>query len=315
MKNYGVLVTAFGSPDVLQYAEDLAYPTCGDDEVIVEVHYASVNPVDCKTRQGLGWGAEKFGPLLPCVLGFDLSGVVVEAGKNARFNLGDKVAGANFAGGAYQRYSAVNCAFLAKVPENVSLLQAAALPTVGGTAIQLVEAAKIQPGEHVLLSAPLGGVGHIALQLLAKKDCQITVITSQKHWPQAKAYGAQDWIDYQDEFPDYAGVQADILLDLVGGKAGERALLGVALEGRAICLPTIFVPQLQAAGKEKGITVQGILVKPSAELMAQALTLLARAEFELLIAKTYPLQDLAQAQAEVENGHVTGKLVIEIAPK
>ena len=134
-----------------------------------------------------------------------------------------------FNGGGYAKYVAVDANLLAKIPQSLTLEQAGALPCIGQTALQFVEFADIKKGEHVVINAPAGGVGHLAIQLLMDKVTQdnvkVTVICSPDKYAKlddlidkSKLAG---WIDYtkDDAFPD---LQADMLLDLVGDDAGIR---------------------------------------------------------------------------------------------
>lgn len=160
---HAVLIREFGEPEVMNYQDGVAVPELGDEQVLVKITYAGINPVDYKTRQGKGWGADnirkdKFDNDKPAILGFDVSGEVVSSNSD-QFTIGDKVAALNFGGGCYAEYVTVDAKLLAKVPEGVTLKQAGALPCAGQTALQFVEFADIKAGEHVVMNAPAGGVG------------------------------------------------------------------------------------------------------------------------------------------------------------
>ena len=173
------------------------------------------------------------------------------------FAIGDRVAALTFTGGCYAQYVAVDTKMLAKVPENVTLEQAGALPCIGQTALQFVDFADIQAGEHVVINAPAGGVGHLLIQLLmlkvATNNIKVTVICSPEKYAKLGELIDTDklagWIDYtKDEaFPD---LQADVLLDLVGDEAGVHALSVLKSGARVNVLPTIWVDKLKEAGKE-----------------------------------------------------------------
>ena len=228
---HAALIREFGEPEVMKYQDGVDIPELQDDQVLVKVAYAGINPVDYKTRQGKGWGAEniqkqKFDNNQPAILGFDVSGTVVDSNSD-EFAIGDRVAALTFTGGCYAQYVAVDTKMLAKVPESVTLEQAGALPCIGQTALQFVEFADIKEGEHVVINAPAGGVGHLLIQLLMDKvsrdDIKVTVICSPEKYAKLGELIDTDklagWIDYtKDEaFPD---LQADVLLDLVGDDAG-----------------------------------------------------------------------------------------------
>ena len=210
---HAVLIREFGEPEVMMYQDDVAIPELTDDQVLVKIAYAGINPVDYKTRQGKGWGAaniqkDKFDHNQSAILGFDMSGTVVES-KSTKFAVGDKVAALTFNGGCYAEYVAVDAKILAAVPEAVTLEQAGALPCIGQTALQFVEFADIKEGEHVVMNAPAGGVGHLLIQLLMKKiakhNIKVTLICSAEKYKKLDSLidtsQLTGWIDYTKNGP------------------------------------------------------------------------------------------------------------------
>lgn len=319
---HAVLIREFGEPEVMSYQDGVAIPALADEQVLVKVAYAGINPVDYKTRQGKGWGAEnirkdKFENDEPAILGFDVSGEVVSSNSN-QFAIGDKVAALTFNGGCYAEYVAVDAKLLAKVPESVTLEQAGALPCIGQTAIQFVEFADIKKGEHVVMNAPAGGVGHLLIQLLMQKmaqdDIKVTVICSPEKY--AKLDDLIDknkltgWIDYtkDESFPD---LQADVLLDLVGDEAGVRALGVLKSGGRVNVLPTIWVDKLKEAGNKKSLSVAGYAAQRSGQDMARVLQHVADGQLALYIQQTYPLSEVIAAHRELQKGDTFGKIVLD----
>lgn len=319
---HAVLIREFGEPEVMSYQDGVAIPALADEQVLVKVAYAGINPVDYKTRQGKGWGAEnirkdKFENDEPAILGFDVSGEVVSSNSN-QFAIGDKVAALTFNGGCYAEYVAVDAKLLAKVPESVTLEQAGALPCIGQTAIQFVEFADIKKGEHVVMNAPAGGVGHLLIQLLMQKmaqdDIKVTVICSPEKY--AKLDDLIDknkltgWIDYTEDesFPD---LQADVLLDLVGDEAGVRALGVLKSGGRVNVLPTIWVDKLKEAGNKKSLSVAGYAAQRSGQDMARVLQHVADGQLALYIQQTYPLSEVVAAHRELQKGDTFGKIVLD----
>ena len=316
-----VLITEFGAPDVMQFQDGVAVPEIADEQVLIKVVYAGINPVDYKTRQGKGWGADnirqdKFAQDKPAILGFDVAGEVV-ASNSAKFAVGDKVAALSFSGSCYAEYVAVDAKLLALVPESVSLEQAGALPCVGQTAMQFVDFAAIKTGEHVVMNAPAGGVGQLVIQMLmnklAKDGIKVTVICSPDKY--AKLDQLIDkglltgWIDYtkEDTFPD---LQADVLLDLVGDEAGVRALSTIKSDGRVYVLPSIWVDKLKAAGSDE-LTIEGYAVKPNGADMARILQQVADGTLTLYIQQSYPLSQVVAAHTELQKGHTFGKIVLQ----
>lgn len=321
---HAVLINEFGTPEVMTYQDNVAVAVLEDNQVLVRVAYAGINPVDYKTRQGKGWGAaaiqkEKFDNNESAILGFDVSGVVVDS-NSEHFSIGDQVAALTFNGGGYAEYVAVDAQLLAEVPEPVTLEQAGALPCIGQTAIQFVEFADIKDGEHVVINAPAGGVGHLLIQLLmnkvAKNNIKVTVICSPEKYAKlgelidvSKLAG---WIDYtKDEaFPE---LKADVLLDLVGNEAGVRALDVMKSEGDVYVLPTIWVDKLKEAGSQKNLNVAGYKSQRSGEDMARVLQLVADGALTLRIQQTYALSEVVAAHHELQKGDAFGKIVLKVS--
>lgn len=320
---HAVLIREFGEPEVMKYQDSVAIPELEDNQVLVKIAYAGINPVDYKTRQGKGWGAdnirkEKFDNDQPAILGFDMAGEVVKSNSD-QFSEGEQVAALSFNGGCYAEYVAIDAKLLAKVPTSVTLEQAGALPCIGQTALQFVEFADIKAGEHVVINAPAGGVGHLLIQLLvekiAKENIKVTVICSLEKYAKLEQLidtsKLTGWIDYtKDEaFPD---LQADMLLDLVGGEAGVRALSVLRSGARVNVLPTIWVDKLKEAGQQKNLDVAGYKAQRSGEDMARVLQLVADGKLTLIIQQVYPLSEVVTAHHALQKGDAFGKIVLKV---
>ena len=168
MENKQIAISQFGDPDVLvTQTSPIPQPQAG--EVLVKVHFSGVNPIDVKTRAGLGWAASENKDNLPWVPGYDISGQVASLGESSeRFSVGDNVAGFvgfPLTGGGYSQYICVPESALSLVPDSVTLEAAAALPLAGQTAVQALDKAGVHEGDRVLILAGAGGVGHIAIQV------------------------------------------------------------------------------------------------------------------------------------------------------
>ncbi len=322
-----VLITEFGTPEVMQYQEGIAIPEITDNQVLIRVAYAGINPVDYKTRHGKGWGADisrrdNFAQDKPAILGFDVAGTVAKSHSD-RFKVGDKVAALSFDSNCYAEYVAVDAELLALVPESATLEQAGALPCVGQTAMQFVNFADIKSGEHVVMNAPAGGVGQLVIQMLmdkiakanGRKGIKVTVICSpDKYAKLDQLIDKQQltgWIDYTKD-TDFPELQADVLLDLVGDDAGVRALSTIKSDGRVYVLPTIWVDKLKAAGSDQ-LSIEGYAVKPNGADMAQVLQQVADGSLKLHIQQSYPLSEVVTAHTELQKGNTFGKLVLQVS--
>ena len=320
---YAVLIREFGEPEVMKYQDGVAIPELQDNQVLVKIAYAGINPVDYKTRQGKGWGAdnirkEKFDNDQPAILGFDMAGKVVKS-NSGQFSEGEQVAALSFNGGCYAEYVAIDAKLLAKVPTSVTLEQAGALPCIGQTALQFVEFADIKAGEHVVINAPAGGVGHLLIQLLvekiAKENIKVSVICSPEKYAKLEQLidtsKLTGWIDYtKDEA--FTDLQADMLLDLVGGEAGVRALSVLRSGARVNVLPTIWVDKLKEAGQQKNLYVAGYKAQRSGEDMARVLQLVADGKLTLIIQQVYPLSEVVTAHHALQKGDAFGKIVLKV---
>lgn len=322
-QQHAVLITEFGAPEVMQYQDGVAVPELNDEQVLIKVAYAGINPVDYKTRQGKGWGADnirkdKFEQDKPAILGFDVAGTIAKS-NSEKFAVGDKVAALSFDSSCYAEYVAVDADLLAQMPESVTLEQAGALPCVGQTAVQFVDFADIKSGEHVVMNAPAGGVGQLVIQLLAEKitreNIKVTVICSPEKYEKLDQLIDKEaltgWIDYtkDDDFPE---LQADVLLDLVGDEAGVRALSTIKSDGRVYVLPSIWVDKLKVAGSDQ-LTIEGYGVKPNGEDMARVLQQVADGSLKLHIEHSYPLSEVVAAHTELQKGAAFGKIVLQVS--
>lgn len=319
-----VLIHKFGAPEVMDYQDGVEVPKLNDEQVLVKVAYASINPVDYKTRQGKGWGAEqiqkdKFDNNRPAILGFDVAGTVVKSNTD-KFAVGDRVAALTFDGGCYAEYVAVDAHLLAVVPELLTLEQAGALPCVGQTALQFVEFADIKDNEHIVMNAPAGGVGQLVVQLLMQKiasqNIKVTLICSPDKYAKLEQIIDRDklasWIDYTKE-QDFPELHSDVLLDLVGDDAGIRALDVLKQQGRVYVLPTIWVDKHKEAGSQKHLKVAGYKAQRSGKDMARVLQQVADGELKLHIQNSYPLSEVVAAHNKLQEGNTFGKIVLKVS--
>jgi len=189
-------------------------PSIGERDILVYMHAASINPIDWRF---IGFIA----PFYPfsITLGHDGAGVVVAVGKKvSRFSVGDKVYGLKVYAfrGSFAEYFALNENCADRIPDNISLIEGAALPLVGLTAIQALRWARLEPGQHVLVIGGSGGVGHIAVQVAKAQGARVTAVCSTRNVAFVKSLGADEVIDYtwQDALEVVRGV--DVVLDTVG---------------------------------------------------------------------------------------------------
>jgi NADPH2:quinone reductase len=306
-----------GASDVLTY-EDVERPEPQKGEVLVRVRAAGVNPVDYVSRSHgliLSTGTS----VLPYVVGWDISGEVVELGEGvAQFAIGDEVYGMprfpNEAK-AYSEYITSPVADLALKPQGLTHQEAAGIPLAGLTAWQaLFEIAHLQAGQTVLITGGAGGVGHYAIQLAKWQGARVLTTTSTRNVEFVRDLGADVVIDYtRDALVDVAK-DVDVVLDTVGGDVLRDSYKVVKHDGIVVSLPGH--KGVKALGEElsslSGVTFVLALVHTSGDQLAQLAELVNAGQLKTHLDATFPLQDAAQAHKLSEGGHVRGKLVLTV---
>ncbi|MCX0440749.1 NADP-dependent oxidoreductase [Aeromonas veronii] len=312
-------ITAFGDPSVLKLNPSLD-KVPADGEVRVRICFAGVNPIDAKTRAGLGWAAAQNKDKLPWTPGYDISGVVEKIGPGVTSLVeGDLVCGMvgfPLAAGGYGESVVASEGELVKL-DGVSLQQGAALPLAGLTAWQgLLEHGGLQSGQRVLILAGAGGVGHLAVQFASAYGAEVVATASPDNHGFLHALGARWMVNYHDaNWPAQVVAEAgqvDLVLDLVGGESCKAALASVKPGGRLVTVPTITAQLIKDAGAAAGIEVVGMLVHPDQKQLGQMLMLLRQGEVKVTLAGEFPLAEGALAHQAIEGGHVRGKLLLRM---
>ncbi|MFB2858769.1 NADP-dependent oxidoreductase [Aeromonas hydrophila] len=311
-------ITAFGDPSVLRLNPSLD-KVPADGEVRVLICFAGVNPIDAKTRAGLGWAAAQNKDKLPWTPGYDVAGVVEKIGPGVTaLAEGDRVCGMvgfPLAAGGYGESVVAREEELVRL-EQIGLRQGAALPLAGLTAWQgLFEHGALKAGQRVLILAGAGGVGHLAVQFASAYGAEVVATASRDNHSFLHGLGASRMVDYHDA--DWvaqvvAGGQVDLVLDLVGGESGKAALACVKPGGRLVTVPTITAQQIKDAAASSAIEVLGMLVHPDRQQLSQMLTLLRQGEVQVTVAGEYALAEGALAHQAIEQGHVRGKLLLRM---
>lgn len=302
----------YGSASVLRY-EDVPAPTPGPDEVLVKVLAVGLNPVDWKTRAG-GGISRMLTDALPMIPGWDVSGVVEAIGADVTaFQPCDEVFGmVRFpqVGSAYAQYVTAPESHLALKPANVDHVQAAAIPLVALTAWQgLIEHADLKAGERVLVTGGTGGVGHVAVQIARAKGAYVIATSAPDGIDFVRALGADEVIDYTNgRFEDVAA-PVDVVFDSVGEQTATRAAQALKSGGRFV---GIAGKPDAAVAEAHQITVSSFLVRPEAGQLREIARLMAAGQLRSAIAEVFPLREAAQAHERGEQGHLRGKLVLEV---
>jgi len=306
-----VRLTRFGDPQVLEVGS-VPIPQAVDDEVLVRVRAASVNPVDGKTRSG------EFPPVgtsdLPIVLGRDLAGTIEAVGTRAHnmLSVGDRVfAHIGFDRGAQSEYVVVRAVELVAVPEGVGFEEAAGAGLAAMTTWQgLFDHGGLTAGQTVLIHGGAGGVGHLAIQLAKAKGARVVATASAGDLDFVRELGADEAIDHKGERFEDRVREVDVVLDLVGGETGERSL--DVLRPGGILVSTLQPPAEDLA-REKGVRVAPRwLAEPNAAQLGEIADLIAAGKVRVVVSETYPLAEVAAAHRRLEEGGVRGKVVLVV---
>ncbi|MBB5715461.1 NADP-dependent oxidoreductase [Sphingomonas aerophila] len=304
-----VVLSRFGGADALS-VQRMPIPQPQDDEVLVRVRAASVNPVDYKIAQG------KFPPIgedkLPLILGRDLAGTVEAMGTRAHYMVrhGDRVmAHIGIDRGAQSEFVVAKAVEFIAIPEGVDFPEAAGAGLASMTAWQgLFDQGGLDNGQTVLIHGAAGGVGHLAVQFAKWKGARVIATASAKDVDFVRSLGADTVIDYKaGRFEDQVS-DVDLVLDLIGGDTGERSL-AVLREG-GILVSTVQPPSDdKKAGRDVRIAPR-FMAQPNAAQLGQVADLMAAGNVRVTVARTFPITEAAAAYREQEEGHPSGKIVL-----
>lgn len=331
MKIGAVVTTGLGGPEVLKLSEvDLAWPR-GASDVLVELHAAALNPADVFFRQ---LGGYLSGPE-PFVLGHDGMGVVREVGSAVtRVKPGDRVCfcngGIGGSMGTYAEAAVVPEWQLARVPDAVDDLTAAALPLVAITCWEaLYERAAVQAGEFVLVHGGAGGTGHVAVQLAALRGARVAAtVSSEVKAGIVRDLGAELAIDYRtQDFADAAlrwsgGLQVGF--DNAGAEVMQKTYRAMAPYGRVVTLMGVAPDDADLNAYNLNLTLHNVMMltpmwkglegrlKQQAAIIAEALHLVAQGKLKIRHAESFALADAAKAHAHLESGRAVGKVTLRM---
>ncbi|EGR0060416.1 NADP-dependent oxidoreductase [Vibrio vulnificus] len=314
MENKQIVITEFGGPDVLAIrSSQMPEPKPG--QVVIKVYFSGINPIDVKTRAGLGWAAAQNKDKLPWVPGYDISGKVVSCGENAeRFVIGDTVAGFvgfPLEGGGYSQYLCVEEDALSLVPGSVTLEAAAVLPLAGQTAAQALNKAQVKEGERVLILAGAGGVGHLAVQIAVAAKAEVYTTCSERNLDYMATLGAHA-INYQFAPASERLSDVDVLIDLVGGDVALDALKCLKDNARVVTVPTLSAEMICEKAKLLGFEATGMLVEPDPQQLDTLLYMVGVGLLKTEIQRIYPMHEVSDAHKQIETGHTRGKVLLDM---
>ena len=303
-----VRIHSYGGPEVMVY-EDAPMPALHNDDVLIKVFAAGVNPVDWKIRQG--YMQDKM--TLPLILGWDVAGVIKEKGPGVSgLEIGDSIytRPSIFRNGAYAEYIAVKASEVALKPESLDYNQAAAVPLAGLTAWQsLFDLAHLQTGQKILIHAAAGGVGHFAVQFAKWAGAHVIGTASARNHDFLRSIGVHETIDYTATLFEDVVHDADVVFDTMGGEVWERSWK--VLKKGGIMVSALRVPQ---EGGAEALNKLGahVFVQPDAAQLGEIAVLIDSGHVRPEIEQIFPLQEAEQAHRLIQTGHVRGKIVINV---
>lgn len=313
----------YGSPRV----DDITPPAPTADQVLIRVEAASLNAFDWHLYRGdpylvrLGNGIRR--PKNKQTIGADVAGEITAVGANVTgLSVGDRVAG-SIGRGALAEQAVASPKSIARIPATLGWEDAAAIPMAGITALQVLrDVAALKPGQSVLINGASGGVGHLAVQLARELGASRVVgVCSGANVELVRSLGADEVIDYTARDFTRSGDRFDVVLDMIGNHGlrdirrvltptGTHAIVG-SVGGGTLLGPANYMFRTMAAGafvKQRVAPALDIRIKPDdLDLLFQ---LADAATLRPVIAQVFPLTDALAALAELEAGHVAGKLVV-----
>ncbi|WP_165590660.1 MULTISPECIES: zinc-dependent alcohol dehydrogenase family protein [unclassified Flavobacterium] len=308
---------------------EIEKPAPKKGEVLVKIHASGVNPIDNKIRLGLSPYAS---PVLPAVLGTDLAGVIEQVGEDVTdFKVGDEVYG--LAGGVLglqgtlAEYTAVDADLLAIKPKNLTMKEAAGIPLVLLTAWEgLIDRARVQKGDKVLVHAGAGGVGHMVVQLAKIFGADVYATVSSQKAEIVKSYGATA-IDKNTPVEDYVnqytdGKGFDVIYDTLGGQSLDDSFKAIRHYGQ-ISSCYAFGTHTLATSSLRSASIHGVFVlrpmignenrKHHGDILKETTKLIEEGKLKPLIdPRKFTLDNAMEAHKAVSDGSAIGKIVVDI---
>ena len=307
-----VRIEGYGNEEVMALAE-VERPTPGDNELLVKVRAAAVNPVDWKIRDGLG---ELFGLKPPLILGCEVAGTVEAVGSrgSSRTGVSDFVAGDEVYGylsahsGGYAEYVAAPASEFVRKPKHINFDTAASMPVAALTAWQgIFDHGELASGQRILITGASGAVGSMAVQLAKNKGAYVIGTGSGWNEEFVRKLGADEFIDYKKaKFEDkVSGV--DVVFDTVGGDTQERAFQ--TLKRGGVLVSTVSPPSAEKS-KEFGVTVAMVVMMAKGDQLAKINRLVESGKLKVRVATVLPLTEVKKAHQLSSSGHADGKIIL-----
>lgn len=328
------ILDRYGSNDGLRTGE-MPDPALRDDDVLVQIHAASVNPVDFKIRNG---NLKFILPYrLPFILGNDLAGVVVRVGPRVRrFKAGDEVYARPDTNriGAFAELISIQEHAVANKPKELTMEEAASIPLVGLTAWQaLLERASLKRGQKVLIHAGSGGVGTFAIQLAKHLGAIVATTTSTANLDWVHRLGADIVIDYRKDDFEKLLHDYDAVLDTLGGEALEKSLRVLKPGGKLVSISgppdpdfakeigatwilslamRLLSYRIRKRAKRHHVSYSFLFMRPSGDQLREIGSLIDSGVIRPVVDRVFPFESTKEAVAYVEKGRAKGKVIVKV---
>src|SRR5947208_9499039 len=307
-----VRIERYGNEDILKLAE-VERPQPGENQLLVKVRAAAVNPVDWKIRDGLG---DIFGLKPPLILGCEVAGTVEALGSRgpSRTGISDFVAGDEVYGylgaysGGYAEYVAAPASEFVRKPKQIDFDTAASVPVAALTAWQgIFDHGELATGQRSLITGASGAVGSMAVQLAKNKGAYVIGTGSGRNKEFVRQLGADEFIDYKNaKFEDKVS-GLDVVFDTVGGDTQERAFQ--TLKRAGVLVSTVSPPSAEKA-KEFGVTVAMVMMMAKSDQLAEINRLVESGKLKARVATVLPLAEVKKAHQISASGHADGKIIL-----
>lgn len=310
-----VILEGTGGVDQLTL-KDIPVPEINNNQILVKTKFASINPIEVKTRKGNRFSDELLKEEYP-VLGWDASGVVDKIGDQiSEFKPGDRVFGIiGFPGfgKTYADYFVAETKHLTRIPDTVSFEDAAASTIAAITPYQALKYfGKLDSKTKVLIHAASGGVGHYAVQFAKHFGAEIWATASGPKEDFVRDLGAHHFIDYKQQKFEEVAQGMDVVLDLIGGDYIDRSLKSLKKGGVLISIPSATNAEVEEKAAQAGCKGVRFSLKNEKEDMQAIAQLLQSGEVTPYISKTFALENIKGAHQALEQGHTQGKIVISV---
>jgi NADPH:quinone reductase-like Zn-dependent oxidoreductase len=299
----------FGNSDVIKVAEIPQPEIRNENEVLIQVKAASVNPLDIKFRNGI---MQKMRPVnLPYIPGADVAGIVIATGdKVTQFKAGDEVIAMTREGG-YAEYAVANESHVAIKPTNTNFQEATSLVVNIGTAQSvLFNEGKLAKGQKVLIQGAAGATGAAMVQMAKNAGAYVIATASGQGTALVKILGADEVIDYKLQDVSVLFNNIDLVVDCAGGESQHKLFEVLKPGGK---LFSIVIPPSAGLAEKYQVEARFISSNISADSLAGGLALVREGKLRPIVTKTFPLEEAAQAQDYVSAGGVNGKVVLVVA--